>query len=1116
MKIKPAHLLICSILLLYPVWISFLIPCALAQDTIGAIADGDQAFVPPYLNNRHLFIRNYDPVVYQGQNQIYDIAQDGRGLMYFGNNVYGVIEYDGIRWRTIPLANNNTAYSLTIASDGRIYVGGFNELGYIHTVNGVSVYRSLVHALPNDIKQFGIVSSVKGTEDGVYFRVGEHILRWHHRQFSILENRFSAQIGDLYLVRGKVHTIDSEGTIYRLDGDILTPIFNEDPQRYGDYIFRTDHLEDDSTYGIPPTHFIFPYGDSGLLLSSWNYGLAIIDQDGYRPFDNEAESAGLINQNYAYGSTVLPNGEYAISTYHGLVIIDQNGKLKAWINLDNGLINSNIRSIYADNQHSLWVGTDYGISQILYPSPFSIYDKSSGLQGQIRMSTSQGDSLYVVTSEGAFRSEPSVFDTIGMTFQKIPGVLSETGYISQYGDSVLIANKSGLYQIMTGDSSGESAPENQMETYFTADGLSGRRFLPLSGKDCRFIEVSQKYPGMVYIGTISDGLYILQEKDDLWSMVKNIEIDDQIFFGAEDAAGLLWVSGVATGGYRFNFPDGNFLEPEVDNYYTDAGLPEGWYVPSAVGDALYLYSDEAFFRYDREAEVFLSDKSFFNDTANIGFIREAPDGNVWVTKGRPRRLMRAVPDREGVFDLATTPFQRFNKYQVRNFGFDRGGVTWFGVGETLLSYDPAVSFDVVKPFRTIIRSIIVNDIPIWGQGSLAKDPENNPPLGNIQPDGDISLPYSHNNLRFDFAGLYLDLEYGNQYRVLMEGLNKDWSKWSENSYKEYNSLPPGDYAFHVMSKNLYGKIGKGATSIFKINPPWWETMWFYGAEVSLFLILLLVSLVMNRTGEQTIFSKTVTLVTIVVFFESIMMEVENIGQSFGGGIPLIQLLLNISMAMVFEPAQKLVGSFLLGRRMRRRLRVTFDPFGHWTGGAQIPKSLFNMDNVDRWFESFRNEFQDIGRKYSQYISDDMILDSNEKADLAAELEDFLGGVFLLQRFATKQQPSELTTRNDETNISYHVSIFPKYWEGSGLVLDKYDFGVSTFIEWFGPMFEQIEMELSAYRSAMERDTPSDKDREQVIAVTEQVASRILLVIKTLVLTDDRQYSDEELDLEQLR
>ena len=89
--------------------------------------------------------------------------------------------------------------------------------------------------------------------------------------------------------------------------------------------------------------------------------------------------------------------------------------------------------------------------------------------------------------------------------------------------------------------------------------------------------MSNTYPGVIYVGTPFNGLYILREDNNNWKVINNVRINDQIFFGAEDGEGVLWISGISTGGYSLDFSDDNFMQPEIRNYYTEDGLPKGWY-----------------------------------------------------------------------------------------------------------------------------------------------------------------------------------------------------------------------------------------------------------------------------------------------------------------------------------------------------------------------------------------------------------------------------------------------------------------------------------------------------------------------------------------------------------
>ena len=1076
----------------------------------------ERSFRPPYLNNRHHFIRNYYPLEYKGQNQVYEIVRDKRGIIYFGNNVYGIMEYDSVTWRNIPLANNNTAFSLSVAEDNTIYVGGYNELGYIKVINGTSRYYSLKNALPEGFSSPGVVSSVKATDEGVYFKAGTNILRWYKGSFSIIRNKASVGFGELFMVREKVFTVESAGTVYQIDGDQIKTVFKENPLIYGDYILRTDVLDIDSTYEIPATFFILPYGEKELLLNSFEFGLVIIGDGDIRLFENEAQQAGLIDQNYAYGSVALSDGTYAISTTSGVVIINQKGKLVGWINEDNGLINNSIRSILADDQNFLWVGTSYGISQILYPSPFSIFNSSCGIKGQIRMSTRLGNAFYVTTSVAAYRSVLSDMDPIGKIFQKIPGIEGETGYIKKYGNSVLIGNINGFFQIIEGQLPEKPNPETQMKTESVTKEYVKRDFLPLSGKDCRFIEVSKKYPGTVYVGTPFDGLFVLQENNNIWNVVANIKIDDQIFFGAEDSQGVLWISGVATGGYSLDFSKGSFVKPEIKNYYTNEGFPEGWYVPSVIENDLYLYTDDTFLRFNQNKKAFLPDKTFFNTLENIGFVWEAPDGNVWGTKGRPRRLRQYIKADDGNFQLQKSPFQRFNNYQIRNIAFDINGTTWFGAGKSLLSYDPRVDFDYQKPFSTLIRKVTVNNTPVFGDGSITgpDSHDSHPILKNRQ--GRFELPHDHNNIRFDFAGPYVDIEFANRYQVWMEGLSKDWSEVSGSSYKEYNSLPPADYTFHVRSENIYGTKSMETMFHFTILLPWWEKNWFYVSEALLFLILLIISIIMTRSGNPTRFSKTVTLISIVIVFEFIMMKIEPLGETFSGGIPLIQLFLNVMMAMAFGPAQDILEKIISGREIRRKLQIRFEPDSRWTGGTRIPENLQNMDNMEKWIDNFKKKFDDIGRKYVRYIANNWILDKDEKTILSADLEDFFGVLVMFRRHVTKDQPNEFSILEPGDQFSYHIRIFEKQWRGNGTIAPLYAFDLSGFVDWYQTMINRINEMFSDYEKALEDNIFTDREREHIIDLIEYIFERVLVVAKALSIPDDKQHDDMETIVESLK
>ncbi len=115
------------------------------------------------------FITNYLPTQTGGSEQNWAIVQDKRGVMYFGNNDKGVLEYDGINWTSIPVAGNSIVRSLAIDIHGTIYVGAVGEFGQIvPNHNGKLEYVSLSQRLYSAARTFTNVWKTFTVDELIY------------------------------------------------------------------------------------------------------------------------------------------------------------------------------------------------------------------------------------------------------------------------------------------------------------------------------------------------------------------------------------------------------------------------------------------------------------------------------------------------------------------------------------------------------------------------------------------------------------------------------------------------------------------------------------------------------------------------------------------------------------------------------------------------------------------------------------------------------------------------------------------------------------------------------------------------------------------------------------
>jgi hypothetical protein len=69
----------------------------------------------------------------------------------------------------------------------------------------------------------------------------------------------------------------------------------------------------------------------------------------------------------------------------------------------------------------------------------------------------------------------------------------------------------------------------------------------------------------------------------------------------------------------------------------------------------------------------------------------------------------------------------------------------------------------------------------------------------------------------------------------MNGFDREWTQWKQNSYKEYTNLPAGHYTFRVRFIGPDKKIGEFPAVTIKVLPIWYFSM----PAITLYLILFL-------------------------------------------------------------------------------------------------------------------------------------------------------------------------------------------------------------------------------------------------------------------------------------
>lgn len=766
------------------------------------------------------YIRNFSRKDYNLQSQNWSVIQDRRGLIYVGNQG-GLLEFDGVSWREIPVPNK-TVRSLAVADQGiygTIYVGGMNEIGSLKPdARGKLRYVSLIPHLDEKYRRFSHVWRTHCTAEGVYFCTSQFLFLWNSKEVKVWKAEES--FAPPFLCGNRLYTRHHGlGLLEMRDGKLgLMP--------GGD------------NFSSRKIYMMVEFAAGKLLLGTWPPGFYIYDGGKVTPFETAA--LDFVKENVLSYGIRLASGDFALATLRGgMFVIDSRGRLKQVFDISSGLPDNTVHFIYEDFQGNLWLALGEGLSKIEYTSPVSIYDdKRLCLPGKVLSAVRHGagNDLYAGTTDGLYR-----LDSSGK-FRQVPGIPGECWALLSSGGALLAAATDGVFQV-----------ENN-------------RVRQISGEHSYCLLQAPSESNRIWVGK-TRGMTSLSVKNQggSWEVERQFEdITLEIRTIAADNKGNLWLGTLTNGVLKVeSAAGGTMMKPvlAVTRYHTAQGLPEGQVRVFTAADHLMFATRKGIFRFDETNKVFIPDTTLGDEFAggeqgnSIFLIREDRKKNVWIHSHA--RNIQAIARPDGTFVLNKKPFLRLPLAHVDTIYPDPDGETvWFASVDGLIRYDTRVKKNCDLAFHTLVRRV-------WINGELFFDGyKDEKPAEGIYP----VIPFKDRNLRFHFAAPFFEAETRTRYQCRLEGYDDHWTAWSGETWRDYTNLDSGSYTFRVRAKNVYGSTGSEANYRFTVLPPWYKTWWafaFYAVTAALMVILVvkwrswkwvqetqrLEQIVKDRTGE---------------------------------------------------------------------------------------------------------------------------------------------------------------------------------------------------------------------------------------------------------------------------
>ena len=716
--------------------------------------------------------QTYTPKTYGANAQNWAIAQDSRGVMYFGNTE-GLLEFDGLYWRLVHLPYESAIRSLAADANGRIYVGGRGVFGYL-APDAHGATRFVPLEVPKADSDFLDVWNVVPTSAGVYFGTDYKIfLRTNSGQIKVW--RTKKRFGRIFAAYGELYAAIVDNGLFRLEGQD----FVAGPQ--------VDFTALGARLSFAPGERPLLAGRHGLF----NFSLSEIT-----PFANQAKD--YIDKNQAYAVRQLSSGDVAVGTYTGgLVLLGRDGNVERIIRKESGLPSDWITAIFEDRDHAVWLATNTGI--VRFVPGLSVFGEQQGIHGAVLSEARFEGSMYVGTALGVFRMRTA--PGVEPVFEAIKDLNLQIVVMAVHAGELFAGGDHGVYRIANG----------KAEKLASAD-IGAITELAFSTRD----------PNIFY-SSGSGGVRRWQRAGRTWKSAEPVGVKGQEFRSVmEDVDGTIWAS-TSVAIWHMNFS----TQPVGMETFTSAdGVPGGEKYAFLHNGHVVFVTEKGLRRYSPKTGRYVPDDEFGQQYADgshaVFLVREDPNGNIWITGDGYQDLLER--NAKGGFDHYASPFINIGADKLYSIFLDADGTCWASdPNGSLFRLKKLDLHRTSKPLPVLLRRVAV-----VGQNNSLFD-------GDSAITAPLKLPYRDNALRFEFAAPFYDAPAAVDYQYRLDGSEKQWSEWSTENRKEYTNLFEGKYVFHVRVRDPHGIQGGEVTFPFHVAAPFYRTWWAYLTYVAVFL-----------------------------------------------------------------------------------------------------------------------------------------------------------------------------------------------------------------------------------------------------------------------------------------
>ncbi|MBN8704169.1 MAG: SpoIIE family protein phosphatase [Bacteroidetes bacterium] len=468
---------------------------------------------------------------------------------------------------------------------------------------------------------------------------------------------------------------------------------------------------------------------------------------------------------------------------------------------ENSLVDNTVFSIAETPNKNIWIGTLGGLSKYdKSTNTFTHYSVENKLLGSNVVRSVIYDSQRKCVWAGTYGGLYQIEESTGKILKEYKHNPQDPQSLSHNAIRCMYLDKTGALWIGTSEGGVNLlTPDNgrfKTHKYDPNDetSISSNRI------SCIYEDVN----GTIFVGTLRSGLNELNTTTLDFKHFKHNDNDsssisnDVVYSIFEDNMGNLWV-GTTLGLNLFNKRTGKFKA------YTESdGLPNNT-----------IYS----IMQDKQSNLWLS--------TNYGLCRiKTPETIIAEYKKYGRKIPSLIPPEIKNYNVQDgLPTVEFNIGAAHK---NEKGMFYYGCIKGVVGFHP----DSIKK-NEFISPVFITDFKVFGK-SISNDT-------SIAFKKQIELMHYDNNISISFVTLNYIAPEKNLYKFKLEGVDKDWSPITNNTFAPYQNLDPGKYVFRVKASNNDGVWNEEGASIeIIIHPPWYWNNWsrvIYAVILSLLIFI---------------------------------------------------------------------------------------------------------------------------------------------------------------------------------------------------------------------------------------------------------------------------------------